>query len=71
MSGGGQAMTAPQLAPPPRLSLPMVVVIIFVLGVAAAWAWPPLARWPNEWAIPFRDWVTQGFIWFSTAVKPW
>ncbi|MCX7349327.1 MAG: ABC transporter permease subunit [Alphaproteobacteria bacterium] len=70
MSGGGQAMTAPQLAPPPRLSLPMVVVIIIVLGVAAAWAWPPLARWPNEWAIPFRDWVTQGFIWFSTAVKP-
>ena len=70
MSTGGQAVAAPQLAPPPRLSLPIALGIIIVLGVAASWAWPPLARWPGEWAIPFRDWVTQGFAWFSTAAKP-
>jgi glycine betaine/proline transport system permease protein len=70
MSGGGQVMAAPQLAPAPRLSLPVIIGFIIILGVAAAWAWPPFARWPNEWAIPFRDWVTQGFVWFSAAAKP-
>ena len=70
MSSGGQAVAAPQLAPSPRLSLPVVVGIIIVLGVAAAWVWPPFARWPSEWAIPFRAWVTEGFVWFSAAAKP-
>lgn len=70
MSGGGQALAAPQLAPAPRLPLHIVVLIIVVLGIAAAWVWPPFARWPMEWSIPFRDWVTQGFVWFSAAAKP-
>ncbi|MCA3555723.1 proline/glycine betaine ABC transporter permease [Aestuariivirga sp.] len=63
-------MAAPQIVPAPRLSLASVVVAIILLGCAAAWTWPPLQRWPVEWAIPFRDWVTQAFVWFSAAAKP-
>ena len=70
MSGGGQALAAPQMAAPPRLSLPVVVIAIIILGTAAAWLWPPLQRWPAAWSIPFRDWVTQGFVWFSATAKP-
>ena len=70
MSGGGQTVAAPQVATVPRLSLPVVVIAIIILGTAAAWVWPPLQRWPTEWAIPFRDWVTQAFAWFSATAKP-
>ncbi len=70
MSSGGQALAVPQALRTPRFSLPLVVAIIVITGVTAAWAFPPLARWPNEWAIPFRDWVTQGFAWFAAVAKP-
>lgn len=70
MSGSGEALAAPPVAVPTRLPLSVVVLIIIVVGVAAPWVWPPLARWPSEWAVPFRDWVTQGFIWFSEIAKP-
>ena len=48
----------------------MVVLAIFVLGLAASLVFPPLARWPAEWSVPFRDWVTEGFAWLSVTAKP-
>jgi glycine betaine/proline transport system permease protein len=41
-----------------------------VAGTLAAWAFPSLARWPEEWVIPLRSWVTDGFAWFATVAKP-
>ena len=70
MSGGGQAMAAPRAIAPPRISLPLIVVLIILAGTAAAWLLPPLARWPDEWIVPVRTWVTDGFVWFSAIAKP-
>ena len=66
----GHAIATPQPASFPRLPLAVVVLAIFVLGLAASLVFPPLARWPAEWSVPFRDWVTEGFAWLSVTAKP-
>ena len=70
MSSSGGAMVMEHAAPPPRLSLPLIITIIILAGVAAAWLFPPLAQWPAEWVIPLRGWITDGFAVFSAAAKP-
>lgn len=70
MSSAGNAIVARNALPAPRLPLPLVVTLVILAGVAAAWLYPPLARWPDAWVVPFRSWVTDGFAWFSAAAKP-
>ena len=70
MSSGGHAIQGPRAIAPPRLSLPLIVILIILAGTAAAWLLPPLARWPDEWIVPVRAWVSEGFLWFSTVAKP-
>lgn len=70
MSSSAHAMSAPGIAASPRLPLPLIIIAIIILGVAASWLFPPLARWPDDLIIPFRAWVTDGFAWVSGAIKP-
>jgi len=70
MSNAGQAIATRQAIAAPRLSLPLVVGLIIMVGVALAWFYPAFARWPDPWVVPFKAWVTDGFAWFSVVVKP-
>jgi glycine betaine/proline transport system permease protein len=69
MSSAG-AGALPRSAALPRLGLGTILLLIIVTGVAAAWLYPPLARWPDAWVIPLRAWVTDGFAWFAATAKP-
>jgi glycine betaine/proline transport system permease protein len=31
---------------------------------------PALDKWPSEWIVPVRGWVTEAFAWLSAALKP-
>ncbi len=67
------ATAAASLARPaaaPRLGLPALVAAIIIAGVLLAWAFPAFARWPDDWVIPLRSWVTDGFVWFAAVAKP-
>jgi len=32
--------------------------------------YPETDKWPTEWVVPFREWVTSAFAWFATFAKP-
>ena len=51
---------------------PNLVLVLAVIGlsVAIALALPALDKWPAEWVVPVRQWVTGFFAWFSAAAKP-
>lgn len=67
---GGEAISMPGAAPRLRPGLPVIILAIIVAGVLAASAFPFLSRWPEDWVIPVRSWVTDGFAWFSVVAKP-
>ncbi|PZO81370.1 MAG: ABC transporter permease [Mesorhizobium amorphae] len=31
---------------------------------------PALDRWPDEWVVPLREWLTAAFAWFGAVAKP-
>ncbi|MFN4143339.1 ABC transporter permease [Aestuariivirga sp.] len=71
MMNAGQAFTvARPAAETPRVPLAFAVALVILLGVAAAWLFPPFASWPEEWVVPARAWVTEAFAWFSVFAKP-
>ena len=43
-----------------------------LLGVLLSLAWPELQRWPAEWVVPLREWLTQFFAWLGNeaAIGP-
>ena len=67
---GGEAISMPGAAPRLRPGLPVIILAIIVAGVLAASAFPFLSSWPEDWVIPVRSWVTDGFAWFSVVAKP-
>lgn len=70
MSSADHAMPSVSERGPSRLSLPVTIIVIVILGVMAAWLYPPLAHWPDTLIVPFRNWVTDGFSWLSGMAKP-
>lgn len=48
----------------------LVVLAVVALSIAVALALPALDKWPAEWVVPARQWVTGFFAWFSAAAKP-
>ncbi len=60
-SGTGQARSQAWL---PALGF------LALLGLVASGAFPWLDIWPGEWVLPFRDWLTDAFAWFSEWAKP-
>lgn len=44
--------------------LPMALIVIAVC-IAAKFALPWTDRWPDEWVIPLKAWVTQFFAWLG------
>ncbi|MGE4244819.1 MAG: ABC transporter permease [Parvibaculaceae bacterium] len=45
---------------------------VIALGVALSLLWPELQRWPAEWIVPLREWLTQFFAWLGNeaAIGP-
>ena len=41
-----------------------------LVALVASGALPWLTTWPGEWVLPFRDWLTDAFAWFSQWAKP-
>jgi glycine betaine/proline transport system permease protein len=46
------------------------VLGLVALSLVLAFIVPALDKWPAEWVLPVRGWVTQFFAWFSAAAKP-
>jgi glycine betaine/proline transport system permease protein len=66
------ALPAPRVrrwAPPGALQS-LIVLAVATVSVLIALAVPVLDAWPVEWVVPFRQWVTGFFAWFSTTAKP-
>lgn len=63
-----QPRAGTRIAAPPRAAL--VVAGIVAASLIAALLFPVLNRWPAEWVVPVRDWVTAAFAWFSAFAKP-
>ncbi len=51
---------------PPLASLAGFIAASLVL----AYFIPALDKWPAEWVLPTRAWVTDFFAWFAAAAKP-
>jgi glycine betaine/proline transport system permease protein len=50
---------------------PIAVLAGFViLSILIGKFVPSLNRWPAEWLVPVRQWVTDFFVWFSAFAKP-
>lgn len=64
------AITDKSAAAEVRPSLWMIVLAVVIIGLALAFAVPSLRHWPDEWMIPVRNWVTQGFAWLAVVAKP-
>ena len=47
-----------------------MLLIVVVAGVLAAKFVPVLDKWPADFVIPVRDWVTAAFAWFAVVAKP-
>jgi hypothetical protein len=60
----------PQLAATPGLAIALSYVALAGLAVLLAHAVPALDKWPAEWVVPVRDWVTAFFAWFAGLLKP-
>lgn len=41
-----------------------------LVSILLARSVPALDKWPIEWVLPVRQWVTDGFVAFSEAAKP-
>jgi len=41
-----------------------------LVWLVASGTFPWLNTWPGEWVLPFRDWLTDSFTWFSEWAKP-
>ncbi len=51
--------------------MPAAAFVGLIIGtVALAQFYPILQRWPTEWLVPVRGWVTDGFAWFGATAKP-
>jgi glycine betaine/proline transport system permease protein len=49
----------------------LVALLVFaVFSIVVAKAFPVLDKWPLEWLIPVRIWITDFFVWFSDVAKP-
>jgi glycine betaine/proline transport system permease protein len=47
-----------------------MLLVVVVAGVLAAKFVPVLDKWPADFVIPARDWVTAAFAWFAVVAKP-
>ena len=52
-----------------RIGLPAMLLVVIVAGVLAAKFVPVLDKWPADFVIPARDWVTAAFAWFAVVAK--
>ena len=54
-----------------RRAPPVIALLGFVIcSILIAKALPVLDRWPQEWLVPLRAWITDFFMWFSAFAKP-
>jgi glycine betaine/proline transport system permease protein len=53
-----------------KLPMIMVLTAFVLLSILVSKLVPPLDRWPAEWLVPVRQWVTDFFVWFSAFAKP-
>jgi glycine betaine/proline transport system permease protein len=71
MSSAGAIAAGPEVGlPQRRLPLPIIILGVVVLGVVAAQFLPALDKWPVEYVVPVRSWVTEFFVWFAATAKP-
>lgn len=45
-------------------------LIVLIATIAFAKIVPPLDKYPVEWVIPARIWITDGFAWLANVAKP-
>jgi glycine betaine/proline transport system permease protein len=53
-----------------RVPLLMALLGFAVCSIVIAKAVPVLDKWPQEWLVPLRVWITDFFVWFSAFAKP-
>ena len=41
------------------------LLAVILAGTAASLIWDPAGRWPEEWTIPLRSWITSFFHWLG------
>ena len=58
--------------PATRPGVPFAAALLGFVAVTviAAMLFPVLDKWPVEWVVPVRAWVTDFFAWFSALAKP-
>ena len=65
------AQISPRRLVPQVTRSPLLVLLGIVLSsVILAQFLPFLDKWPTEWIIPARIWVTDFFAWFAALAKP-
>jgi glycine betaine/proline transport system permease protein len=52
------------------LPLPLAFALFAIASIIIAKLAPPLDKFPAEWIIPLRAWVTDFFAWFAALAKP-
>ncbi len=74
MSAAAESAAVPlSVAPVTRShALLLTLMIAAAAGVAASMIWEPAARWPQEWVIPAKEWLTRFFAWLGNeaAIGP-
>lgn len=53
-------------------SLLLAFLAAILVGAGASLIWEPASRWPQEWVIPAREWLTRFFAWLGNeaAIGP-
>lgn len=62
-----RAMASTMLKAPSRAAF---VLIVLITAIAFTKFVPPLDKFPAEWVIPARVWITDGFAWLAQVAKP-
>jgi glycine betaine/proline transport system permease protein len=53
-----------------RMPLLLALLGFVVCSIALSKALPVFDKWPLEWLVPLRVWITDFFAWFSVLAKP-
>lgn len=48
-----------------RIPLVYQFLAVFAFGVGLSWVWDGATRWPVDWVIPMKAWITEFFAWLG------